>query len=85
MEEHLDSNGNIKQTNYYQPREDPRNDSSPYLPIIVDRITGTVHNILFPAPTIFKDRVKSVPLGGNTTSVYSKTSMTRTPMARYLG
>ena len=40
MEEHLDDNGVIQQTNYFQPREDPLDESSPFLSIDIDRITG---------------------------------------------
>ena len=44
MEEHLDADGNMKQTNFFQPLEDPRNDSSPYLAINIDRVTGRSHS-----------------------------------------
>ena len=40
MEEHLDANGVMQQTNRYQPRVDPRDEESDYLPINIDRITG---------------------------------------------
>ena len=40
MEEHLDAKGVMQQTNRYQPRVDPRDEDSDYLPINIDRITG---------------------------------------------
>ena len=40
MEEHLDAKGVMQQTNRYQPRVDPRDEESDYLPINIDRITG---------------------------------------------
>ena len=39
MEEHLDADGNIQQTNEFQPREDPFDPKSAPLPININRLT----------------------------------------------
>ena len=52
MEEHLDANGVMQQTNRYQPRVDPRDEESNYLPINIDRITGMSNiDTVLPAKT----------------------------------
>ena len=47
MEEHLDSDGVIQQTNEYQPLENPRDLNSAKLTIHIDRVTGTYNLPLF--------------------------------------
>ena len=53
MEEHLDANGVIQQTNEYQPLEDPRDPNSAKLTIHIDRVTGTFVFIPFEIPQLF--------------------------------
>ena len=42
MDEHLDEDNTVQQTNDYQPLEDPKNSTSRKLDININRITGNL-------------------------------------------